>query len=75
MKPILTRMWKVYQNKLRPQFNAEIIEIQTISGQPVIPWPGFEDCNLPKMTRAKIAQHIVKLHNDALLASSKSSEE
>lgn len=66
MKPILTRAWKVYQNKLRPQFSAEIIEIQTMDGKAVINWMGFDDCDIPMMTRRKIADHIVALHNASL---------
>ncbi len=66
MKPIFDRRWKVYHQKLRPQFSNVVIEIQTVGGQSVIPWHGFDDCDLPKMTRLKIAQHIVELHNRSL---------
>lgn len=68
MKPILTRPWKMYAARLRPQFKNQIIEIQTLDGQCVIPWIGFDASDLPKMTRLKIAEHIVKLHNESLEA-------
>ena len=63
MKPIFDRKWKVYHAKLRQQFSAVVIEIQTIEGQKVIDWGGFDDSSIPKMTRLKIAQHVVALHN------------
>lgn len=66
MKPLLTRPWKVYQNKLRPQFSTEIIEIQTVGGETVINWQGFDDSDIPKMTLRKIADHVVTLHNASL---------
>ena len=66
MKPIRTSRWKVFCNKLRPKFSVEVIEIQTLDGNAVIGWMGFDDSSLPKMTRIKIAEHVVKLHNDSL---------
>jgi hypothetical protein len=40
--------WKMYSGKLRPKFPTPIIEVQTVDGTPVVPWPGFDDSDRSK---------------------------
>lgn len=65
MANIINKQWKVYRAPLRPGLISTVVmEIQTIDGETVIPWSGFDDL----MIRGKrdIAARIVRLHNAEL---------
>lgn len=42
--------WRLYDEKLRPEFPTRVMEIQQANGVAVIPWPGFDS---PSKTRAQ----------------------
>lgn len=63
---MINQRWRVYNEKLRDDFPDKIIEVQTVSGQTVIPWSGFDDSSISKTTRLVIARRIVRLHNAEL---------
>lgn len=56
------RPWRVYHAPLRPQLSrVKIIEIQDRNGKAVIPWAGFDDCDVKN--RLAIAKFIVAIIN------------
>jgi hypothetical protein len=53
--------WKVYHQELRKQFPGhKIIEVQTREGQAVIPWGGFDSCDMTKKQKLANARLIAK---------------
>jgi hypothetical protein len=66
LQGLLLQRWKVYSGNLRSGFSVRIIEIQTVDGQAVIPWAGFDNCDISYMERAMIARAIVRQHNTFL---------
>ena len=61
---MIDQHWKVYSNRLRPNFGSRIVEIQTLRGETVIPWTAFD--LLPHTKKLTLARHIVKVHNESL---------
>ena len=50
--------WHVYTGRLRKQFPTPIIEVQDAKGRSIVPWPGFDSCDLPKKERFANARLI-----------------
>lgn len=63
---LLAKRWRVYNQRLRSQFQGRIIEIQTICGETVVNWQGFDALDLSKTERMDIARAIVRGHNSLL---------
>lgn len=61
---MIDKPWKVYSNRLRPNFGSLIVEIITADGKTVVPWAGFDPISPTR--RLAIARHIVKVHNESL---------
>lgn len=50
--------WRVYEGKLRPRFPTHILEVQDSKGRAVVPWTGFDACDVPKSQRKANARLI-----------------
>ena len=69
MKQHTRTPWKVYEDELRPKFPVPCLEIQDSRGRPIVPWIGFDACDLPKgQIRANAAFIVLAVNShDALL--------
>lgn len=60
------RPWRVYRSKLRQNYALPIIEIHDSNGRTVIPWSGFDGCDIKPAVLASIARAIVKSVNKVM---------